>query len=239
MYRYMRRGLRGLALVALATACIMSCGASNHQRRVRHKAVRQASVGQSEAHGEVKPAEPTDFQELVAGVIRHGEKLLGRRYRTRGVAPWPLDCSGYVSYIYSLVGVSIPRSSAALSTFTQRIKDPQPGDLVFFRGRNARSRRVGHVALVVDNQNGDLTIMHSTNSRGIIKHRLSSNAYFRSRYLFAGRIPSLTALSGGAIPASARPTPLLPEKDTPSLSSLELPPAPIDLRPSPLMRTLD
>lgn len=155
------------------------------------------------------------LNHLISSVIAQGERLLGKRYRTRGIAPWPLDCSGYVSYLYSKQGLSIPRSSAALSTFARKVDDPQPGDLVFFRGRNASSPRVGHVALVVENNDGDLVIMHSTNSRGIIKHRLKGSQYFSSRYLFVGRIPQISDLwrqhrEAGRAP---RPAPLKPQSE--------------------------
>lgn len=140
-------------------------------------------------------------------LIELGETLLGRPYRTRGVASWPLDCSGYVSYLYSKIGLSIPRSSSALSQSVVRTSEPQKGDLVFFKGRNAGSSRVGHVAIVVENLGDDLVIMHSTNSRGIIKHRLSQNEYFRKRFLFSGRIPSLAGQSIETKPLELSPNP--------------------------------
>lgn len=179
---------------------------------------RYASSEAPRAHVELSSGEPSAMAQLkhiVANVIAQGERLLGRRYRTTGVAPWPLDCSGYVSYLYSKQGMSIPRSSAALSTFARKVDDPQPGDLVFFKGRNASSSRVGHVALVVENNDGDLVIMHSTNSRGIIKHRLKNDRYFSSRYLFVGRIPQMSDLwrqhrEQGEKP---RPAPLKPLND--------------------------
>lgn len=134
-------------------------------------------------------------------MIKRGEQLLGKPYKARGIAPWALDCSGYVSYLYKQMGIDIPRSSSALSVFTQRVDTPQPGDLLFFKGRNASAKRVGHVALVVSNDDGDPVIMHSTCSRGIIKHRLSQMAYFSKRYLFAGRVPEVAKLLGEQIKA--------------------------------------
>lgn len=140
-------------------------------------------------------------------LIELGETLLGRPYRTRGVASWPLDCSGYVSYLYSKIGLNIPRSSSALSQSVVRTSEPQKGDLVFFKGRNASSNRVGHVAIVVENLGDDLIIMHSTNSRGIIQHRLSQDAYFKKRFLFSGRIPALSSQSSDIEPLQISPNP--------------------------------
>lgn len=131
----------------------------------------------------------THVDSITQQIIRTGESLLGLRYRASGVAPWPLDCSGYVGHLFRSTGLQIPRTSQALSQWTYKVDEAQPGDLVFFKGRNSKTSRVGHVALVVDNTDGVLTIMHSTNSRGIIKHRLPDSPYFRSRFLFVGRAP--------------------------------------------------
>lgn len=207
------RFVRWTLIIALLLGCIVDSDAARRKRRKR-KATTQTTLTTP-----ISEAKLSALDDVVAGAIRHGEKLLGKPYRTGGIAPWPLDCSGYVSYIFSRVGISIPRSSSALSTFTDQVKEPQPGDLVFFKGRNASSRRVGHVALVVDRIDDDLVIMHSTNSRGIIKHRLSRDAYFSSRYLFAGRIPELseriaamTSHEGGD--HEPRLSPLAPEPAT-------------------------
>lgn len=142
-----------------------------------------------------KPSASAPSTEQIASMIKRGEKLLGKPYRHRHSSGWTLDCSGYVGYLFSTLGIKIPRTSSALSQYVDRVKDPQPGDLLFFKGRNTHSSRVGHVALVVENNDGDLVIMHSTNNGGIIRHRLKGSTYFKKRYLHAGRIPALSRLS--------------------------------------------
>lgn len=124
-------------------------------------------------------------------LINLGRTFLGKPYRYRGPSPWPMDCSGYVSYLYSKFDVKLPRSAAAQSLYTDRIRreDLQPGDLIFFKGRNARSSRVGHVALVVSVDGDDITMMHSRNSRGIVIEKLSRSAYFSRRLVGYGRVP--------------------------------------------------
>ena len=130
---------------------------------------------------------------LIRTVVDHGQKLLGHRYRTTGIAKWPLDCSGFVSYIYSLEGIKIPRSSGAIATYADKIKDPQPGDLLFFKGRNRGQSRVGHVAMVVSNENGQIKMMHSSCSRGIVIESYNDSPYYTSRYLGAGRLPEVAS----------------------------------------------
>nr|WP_311450937.1 C40 family peptidase [uncultured Porphyromonas sp.] len=130
---------------------------------------------------------------LIRTVVDHGQKLLGHRYRTTGIAKWPLDCSGFVSYIYSLEGIKIPRSSGAIATYADKIKDPQPGDLLFFKGRNRGQSRVGHVAMVVSNENGQIKMMHSSCSLGIVIESYNDSPYYTSRYLGAGRLPEVAS----------------------------------------------
>ena len=130
---------------------------------------------------------------LIRTVVDHGQKLLGHRYRTTGIAKWPLDCSGFVSYIYSLEGIKIPRSSGAIAVYADKIKDPQPGDLLFFKGRNRGQSRVGHVAMVVSNEKGQIKMMHSSCSRGIVIESYNDSPYYTSRYLGAGRLPEVAS----------------------------------------------
>ena len=129
--------------------------------------------------------------ELIRSVMEHGHELLGHRYRSSGIAPWPLDCSGFVKYIFSLEGIQIPHSSAALSVYTSRLSDPKPGDLVFFRGSNRGSSRIGHVGMVVSNEAGDIKMIHSSSSKGIVIESITGSAYYSSRYMGAGRLPQL------------------------------------------------
>ncbi len=205
------RRLRRMLLLGWGLVLLVACSAL--PAKARYASTHPPKEETKRSVQELTPME--QLKAVVSSVIAQGERLLGRRYRTRGVAPWPLDCSGYVSYLYRKQGMSIPRSSAALSAFAHRVDDPQPGDLVFFKGRNASSSRVGHVALVVENNDGDLVIMHSTNSRGIIKHRLNSDQYFRSRYLFVGRIPQVSELWRQHREAGGNPrhAPLKPQDD--------------------------
>lgn len=200
----------GSTLSALALALLLSlqsAAASESAARKKKKSRRAARVTRVdcatttedavEDNATDTPRDRAELTTLLSSLISKGEQLLGKPYRATGIAPWALDCSGYVCYLYKQLGISIPRSSAALSTYTERVDEPKAGDLIFFKGRNAAAQRVGHVALVVSNTDGDPVIMHSTTSRGIVKHRLSKVAYFSKRYLFAGRLPQISELLRG------------------------------------------
>ncbi len=159
--------------------------------RMRHtkSLLRRRSGGNGFSYEKMEVASTTP--EVIKSVVDHGQELLGIRYRSSGIAKWPLDCSGFVSYIYSLEGIKIPHSSQSLSAYTQDIKHPQPGDLLFFKGTNSRSNRIGHVAMVISNDEGNIKMLHSSSSLGIVIESLNNSPYYTSRYVGAGRLPEV------------------------------------------------
>lgn len=130
----------------------------------------------------------------VQRLIDYGKELLGRRYRSHA-GGFTLDCSGFVNYAFSKLDIKLPRSSSSISSATQSISksDIRPGDLLFFKGRNAGSKRVGHVALVVDVKGDNITMMHSSNSKGVTIEPYNT-PYFAKRYVGAGRVADLEQL---------------------------------------------
>lgn len=66
-------------------------------------------------------------------IIANAKQYLGVPYVWGGSTPSGFDCSGYVSYVYRSVGISLPRSSRDQQNVGTRIplNQLQPGDLVF------------------------------------------------------------------------------------------------------------
>jgi peptidoglycan DL-endopeptidase CwlO len=66
-------------------------------------------------------------------VIATAKQYLGVPYVWGGSTPSGFDCSGFTSYVYRSVGVSLPRTSRAQQNVGTRISlsQVQPGDLVF------------------------------------------------------------------------------------------------------------
>lgn len=64
-----------------------------------------------------------------------------------------LDCSGFVAYAYSRIGVSLPHSSVAQSGVSthKALEDLLPGDLLFWIGTSSGSGSGSHVAMYLGN----------------------------------------------------------------------------------------
>jgi cell wall-associated NlpC family hydrolase len=114
----------------------------------------------------------------------------GTKYRYAGRTPNGFDCSGFISHIMKEYDYRMGASSAAQEKQGKEIESSksQPGDLVFFR--RSKSGRVFHVAMVVSNNAGALTIVHSTSSRGVVIDEIKKSAYWRSKYITARDIIS-------------------------------------------------
>lgn len=149
--------------------------------------------------------------DKVDSIINFGNNYLGKTYRYETPDGQILDCSGFISYVYGHYGVDLPRSSASLSSVTEKVSlsEIKKGDLIFFKGRNINSEKVGHVSMVTSVDVDIIEMMHSC-SRGIIVEKYNSNRYYTSRFLFAGRLPQLASLepliidSTEAVPVSTQ-----------------------------------
>lgn len=142
---------------------------------------------------------PSD--SVVANVIlKNGKKIddmisfaktfLGTPYRYSGTSPSGFDCSGFIGYVMGGFGFSLPRSSYSIAEMGKTIKlaEVQPGDLLFFKGSNIKSSTVGHVAMVVEANEYEIKMIHSSTSRGVIIENFKTSKYFIPRFLKAKRL---------------------------------------------------
>lgn len=88
------------------------------------------------AETETFSAEPAAAEAAPAatgGVLSVAAQYTGYRYTWGGNSPSTgFDCSGFTSFVYSQVGVTLPRTAAQQQAGLPAVSNPQPGDLVFF-----------------------------------------------------------------------------------------------------------
>ena len=139
--------------------------------------------------------EPTlTKKQLIDSIIEVGKQFLGKPYRYKSESTPMLDCSGFICHIYDHLDLKLSRSSASQAVQTRRIDfaDVQPGDLLFFKGRNISSSAVGHVSMVIEVNDNGLKMMHSCR-RGVIIDDYPMS-YYKERFLFAGRLKEMDEL---------------------------------------------
>lgn len=97
------------------------------------QAQQQASGSSPATATPSAPAPDVTNSATANNVIAYAKQFLGVPYVWGGTTPSGFDCSGFVSYVYRSVGISLPRTSSAQQNVGKRIplSQVQPGDLVF------------------------------------------------------------------------------------------------------------
>ncbi len=110
------------------------------------------------------------------GVVGIAMRYLGTPYVWGGASPGGFDCSGFVMYVFSQIGVSLPHNAAAQYGYGSPVSRDalQPGDLVFFDG-------LGHVGIYV----GGGSFIHSPHTGDVVK--VSSLSGWYSSTFVGGR----------------------------------------------------
>ncbi|MDR1679130.1 MAG: C40 family peptidase [Prevotellaceae bacterium] len=126
----------------------------------------------------------------VDSLLSFAFNYLGKPYRGGGSGPNSFDCSGFTGFVYGQFGYKLQRSSGAqiVHGIPVRKSDLQPGDLVFFKGRNARAARIGHVGIVSEiNPDGSFQFIHAAVQTGVSNDN-SAARYYAARYVTARRL---------------------------------------------------
>jgi cell wall-associated NlpC family hydrolase len=123
-------------------------------------------------------------------LINFAKKFLGTPYRYSGSTPSGFDCSGFISFIFGNFGLSMVHSSYGMAELgkTVRLSEILPGDLMFFKGSDLKSNRVGHVAMVVEVSPDAIKFIHSSTSKGVTIDNFKTSKYFITRFIKAKRL---------------------------------------------------
>jgi hypothetical protein len=151
---------------------------------------------------------------LVDRVIASSKEYLGKPYKFRNEYGRAMDCGGFISYVWSLHGVTLPPSSRDIAQEVERVplEKAEKGDLMFFKGRRSLLHRVNHVSMIIAGEGGRIRMIHSC-FRGVVIDDYPEE-YYSKRFLFAGRIPGLSRearlsaadTAAAAVPASSAPS---------------------------------
>jgi murein DD-endopeptidase / murein LD-carboxypeptidase len=123
-------------------------------------------------------------------LINYAKTFIGTKYKYAGNTPEEgFDCSGFVKYVFHQFGYELPRRSADYSSIGKKteLNDCMKADILLFTGSDKTNREVGHVAIVVSNDTGDIQFIHASTSRGVVISDMKVT-YYKERILGAVRI---------------------------------------------------
>lgn len=129
---------------------------------------------------------------LADSIIDYAKKYMHAPYVHGGNGPHVFDCSGFTKFVFKKFGYELKRTVPGQLSDGWKVinkqEDLRRGDLAFFGGR-AVPTRMGHVAIVVDNDPDEhrFTFIHATLNEGITISA-STEKYYRIRYMTACRI---------------------------------------------------
>jgi len=134
-------------------------------------------------------------------VLSLAQSYIGTPYKYGSNSSDRFDCSGFVRHCYGSCRIDLPHGSGSQSQLCDAIalSEVQPGDLLFFKGRNAKSSLIGHVAMVLDVVDGKIRMIHATTHGGVMIDVYDNSAYYTTRFVKAGRLKPhiVKGLSGG------------------------------------------
>lgn len=125
-------------------------------------------------------------------ITEYALSFLKTPYVWGGTSPKGFDCSGFIYYVFKHFNIPVSRSSSGLDKCGDNIdlKQAQPADLLLFTGTDASIRKVGHVGMVLKNENGTIDFIHSSSSKrhfGVTITRFNNSGYVK-RFLTAKAI---------------------------------------------------
>lgn len=109
--------------------------------------------------------------------------LRGAPYRNGGSDPTGFDCSGFVRYVFSQHGVTVPRTVSDQFRTGKQVDQQQvePGDLVFF---TTVAPGASHVGIAI----GGDEFVHAPSSTGEVRVERMSAPYWATRFVGARRV---------------------------------------------------
>lgn len=123
-------------------------------------------------------------QSLRDSVINFAKDLIGTTYSYGGCSTNGFDCSGFVKYVYQTFEIELPRTSSSYHNIGKEIdlQSAKTGDIILFTGTNYKKRTIGHVGVIVKNENGTIDFIHSSSSKrhyGVTITRYNDSGYVR------------------------------------------------------------
>lgn len=184
--------MKKLTIILCLMICFYSCKSSKNSKKSNRsntsistspsKAVINNDNGKISTSGNPKIGNTNSSNitsKLAEKIVDYAMKFEGVRYKYGGTDKRGMDCSGLVTTAFSHEDISLPRSSSDIALVGDwvDIKEVQKGDLLFF-ATNGKSRKISHVALVTQVNQGQIEFIHSSTSAGVIVSSLAEKYWY-------------------------------------------------------------
>ncbi|MDR5591955.1 C40 family peptidase [Christiangramia sp. SM2212] len=181
----MKAGILKSALLIFSMILLASCG-SSRSKVVTTKKEANRNSQTTQVYDRTPSDEPED--KSVSKIVKTAKKFEGTRYKYGGTDKKGMDCSGLIYVSFLEEGISLPRTSRAMSLEGKRLylKEVNVGDLLFFE-TNKNRKVINHVGLVVEIDENGIYFIHSSSSRGVIISSLSES-YWYNNFVMARRV---------------------------------------------------
>jgi peptidoglycan DL-endopeptidase CwlO len=171
---------RQAELAAQARARAEAARAAAEQAQEAQQAQITSSVQSAAAAVAPEPAFTADIPAAkYGGVVSIALQYLGVPYVWGGASPSGFDCSGFVMYVFSQIGVSLPHHAASQYGYGVPVSRDQlqPGDLVFFDG-------LGHVGIYI----GSGQFVHAPHTGDVVKISSLDESWYASTFVGGRRL---------------------------------------------------
>ena len=134
---------------------------------------------------------PVMTDTLPLQLVAYAKSLIGVPYKfASSTIAEGFDCSGFITHVFNHFNITVPRSSVDFTNYGQTLDSSiaRPGDLVLFTGTDSTIKIVGHMGIIISNDNNDLRFIHSTSGKAKGVTISQVNHYYKSRFVKVIRV---------------------------------------------------
>jgi cell wall-associated NlpC family hydrolase len=127
----------------------------------------------------------------VDSLLNFAKSLIGTPYVYASSDPAVgFDCSGFITYVFNHFNIEVPRSSKDFRDegIPIALAESKPGDLILFTGTDSTERVIGHMGIIVKNNNEGTFFIHSTSGKAHSVVITKLNDYYMGRFVKVIRI---------------------------------------------------
>ena len=133
------------------------------------------------------------WEQTADSIVEIAKAQLGVPYKWATSSPGKsFDSSGFTAHVYGTMNITKCRSSKGYASIGQKINmsEARKGDCLLFAGTTPGSKTVGHVGIVIENNENGLKFIHCSSSKrhfGVVITDYESSGYPK-RFLEARRL---------------------------------------------------